>query len=185
MKELGNVFFLAAGFLLLVVGCQTPSGKPPGPGVSGETSGTVSRLRLTPAEKSGVEAGGREFFRNNAGSPPPPSASGMQQGDVATSDLFLSDYQPSAEPRSMRGLTEDLVILPYNAKVSSVAGGAAYRSYLLATRPKGGGRWKYEDGFSIDPLALYRRFPGLKETNAVPPARLSMRGTHPALRKGA
>ena len=173
---------LVAG-LLLVTGCQSLPEKSEAV-VSGETSGTLSRLLLNSSEKSDLEAGASEYFRKNAGGPPPASASGAQQGDLATSDIFLSNYQRYGEPRSMRGLTEDLVILPYKARIGSAAGTGEYRSYFIATRPKGGGRWKYQDGFS-EPEILYRRFPGLKETNAIPPVRINMSGSHPALRKGA
>jgi len=167
-----------------LVTCCSPQSAGSRPLVSGETSGTLSRLHLSQQEIEAVETGGLQFFKANAGAAPPEEGLGAPRGNFLIADFYLSDYRPTSKPRLMRGITEDLAILPYRAKITTTAGNAGYRSYLLATRPRGKGLWKYSEGLTLEPQVIYQRFPGLKETNAVPAVNMALANAHPALLKG-
>ena len=74
--------------------------------------------------------------------------------------MSISDYQVAGEVRAIRGPADDLVIVPYNAKIFSEAGNGSVRSYTTAIRPRETKNWVFNDGLNEVQGTLFQKLPG-------------------------
>ena len=146
-----------------------------------DPTGVLTRFEPSPAELSTIHRNIREGFGQADWRKP--AGVGAASGSFLTSQVSISDYQVAGEVRAIRGPADDLVIVPYTAKVATEAGNGSLRSYITAIRRRETNNWVYDDGFSENQRALFQKFPGLKKTNALPSVRIMLDG-NPRLNRG-